>query len=117
MDVTALAAIAGLVVVAGMAKYADLRRTELLHRTLQEALRSGSPVADQLIRKMEERSDRSDLVRGLMSLALATALVCFSFLIGSDADEFRIFVGLAMFPALVGLVLIGIWKTRRDRGR
>ena len=93
-----------------------LWRTAIFHRTLREAIASGSDavapmIADGLEPKEEPRGD-SRLATILVAIALA--LVAFGAIQG-DAETFREVSGAAVFPGFIGLALFAreIWMARR----
>jgi len=93
----------------------------MLHRTLREAIQRDSAAAGQLIDRIE-RQDRSgpeargDDRNGLVLIALGVALAGYA-LIVNDPEWSRYGLGAALFPVLVGLVLVArhVWLRRANR--
>lgn len=110
--IAGIALAAALVVVA--AQIVRLRRTEALHRTIQEAIRTGSPLAPELLARLSRDGDAVPHGWGSLFLAIAAAIVGFGLLQG-DADDIRNTVSVALFPGAIGLVL-ALHDLRRRRG-
>lgn len=87
-----------------------LRRTEALHRSLQEAIRSGSPeLVDRLCRLVS--AEREAMPLGGLLVGLAAAMILFALIQGGA--NVRNLVALAMFPGVIGLVVIATGLRKR----
>ena len=94
-----------------------MRRVSMLHKTIREALNSGSPLAPALIDKLDEKpSYKHDERTGTILVALAIGLILFS-LVQGGSPAARSFIAVAMFPAVLGAALFArAWLAgRKDR--
>lgn len=110
-----VSAVAILIALAQLCRVAHLA---MLHRTLRKALDAGVPIDPaQLDRALGYRPARErgfiEMRNGLVLVAIALACAGCGALAG-DPDLFRLALGAALFPLLVGLTLIG---TSRRAGR
>jgi hypothetical protein len=89
-------------------------RSSHLHRTVRDALNSSSPLAPELVAKVDEKPTfKGDARTGLVLLAMAAALLV-SGIIQGGLDQLRGFAAVAVFPAAVGAVLYGrAWYAAR----
>lgn len=98
---------------------ARLIRGRQMHKTVREALARDSGAVPALIAKIDEAapsaSGSADERAGLVLLALAVALALYA-VIAMPADDIRQLAGLALFPGLVGAVLLGRSIVARRRG-
>ena len=90
-------------------------RSNLMHRTVREALIRDSDLTPDLLEKIEQ--DKSggfgDTRMGLVLVALAAALFVYG-LIQGDADDIRNLASIAVFPLFVGAALLGrVWYLAR----
>lgn len=90
-------------------------RAWLLHRTLRQAIERDSAQAPALIDRIEAiESGRSALGNddrnGMVLIALAIAMSGFAFIAVDDPGVVRLIVGGALFPLLVGAVLL--WRRK-----
>jgi hypothetical protein len=95
-----------------------LAKAAMLHRTIRKAISNDMEGWSALLDDMPEkpapsRDDRTGLV--LLALALATGLFG---LINGDQEHARSMAAIAMFPALVGAVLLArfVWMRRKGDG-
>lgn len=97
---------------------ARIFRTQMLQKTIREALRSDSGATAALLDKIDEQqpAGSGDARTGLVLLALGAALFCYG-LIQGDADDIRNLSGIALFPVFVSIALLGrVWFLRRSGG-
>jgi hypothetical protein len=102
--VIAISMLAGFVTFAY--QVARVLRTYSYNRTVREALTRNSPLTLELLDKMAEKKTPrfGDGRAGLVLIALAAALVCYSLIQGDP-----------VFPLFVGAVLLGrLWYLRRQ---
>ena len=111
----------GLFVLIGFVFLVRLGQAWFLHRTLREAIGRDSPIAADLVEKIDKVAMRgpptqSDDRSGLVLIALGVAMAGFS-IIADEASWARFGVGAALFPFLVGVVLLGrhLWLRRASR--
>lgn len=82
----------------------------MLHRTLRSAFAAGAVVSPELLgrllgRRTGAERDALDVRNGTMLIAVAAACVGFGWL-QQDAAALRLAAGVALFPLLVGIVLV-----------
>jgi hypothetical protein len=89
-----------------------------LQQTIRLALDKGQELSPELIDRIgEPRPDElRDLRRGLISFALAIAFAVFGHFIPDD-EAGPIFLGIAAFPAMLGIAYILMWKVTSSRNR
>ncbi len=110
---------AGLLMLGAFVFLLRLIQAWMLHRTLRDAITRDSSVAESLIDRLE-RGDRrraqmtGDDRTGLVLIAIGIALAGYAVIIGND-EWLRYLLGAALFPTLVGIVLLGrhAWLSRR----
>lgn len=87
-------------------------KTRAEQATLREAIRSGQPIDPEALRMIGEqpRDRRAGLLTGgLVTIAVALALVVFGLVVGrteGDPSVFPIMAAIAGFPGLVGIALL-----------
>jgi hypothetical protein len=74
------------------------------HRTLQEAIRAGSPIAEPLFEALRDRPRRRSQTTGLVLIGIAAAMVAAGAIRGGEAD-IREAAAAAIFPAFIGAVI------------
>jgi len=105
---------AGLVLIVN--QIGRILRAYAMQRTVRHAITANSDAVPILLDRIEEKpeSGGNDDRTGLVLIALAVALIGCGLLTQSDPDDIRSFIGIALFPALVGAVLFGrAWYMRR----
>ncbi len=112
---------AGLFFLTGFVYFLRMLQAWLLHRTLRAAIKQNSTIAEHLADKIDGRESvnedaRGDDRNGLVLIALGIALAGFSIIV-NDPQWLRYGLGAALFPALVGLALLGrhFWLRRSER--
>jgi hypothetical protein len=94
-------------------------RNKAKQETIREAIRSGK-FDEATVKSIADREegDGDTTLAGFILIAVAAALVFFAYQIGSlDEDEglVTIFLGIAAFPAFIGVVLLIAGLLRRGR--
>jgi hypothetical protein len=101
---------------------ARLVRNQSMQKTIREAISRDSGAVADLIARIDEASPAAkghgDDRIGLILIALAAALALYSVIVG-DPEDIRQMGGMALFPGLVGAVLLGreVWLKRRGAAR
>lgn len=100
-----------IVVLVGFIQAVRLIRLTMLHATLRRAIDAGVPISlDLLDRALGHRpaAERalSDMRNGSLLVVLALACASFGWL-QADPAIWRLSIGIAVFPLLVGLLLAG----------
>ena len=83
-----------------------------LQVTIRQAIDKGNELTPELLERMSEpkRNTSSDLRRGVIAIAIGIAFVLFGFLIDEE-DAIRPMMGIGMFPILVGVAYLMLWRT------
>ena len=98
-------------------QFARILRTRMLHRTIREAISRDSSAVPALLQGIEEKPAPSQDDRtALVLIALGAAIFLFGVVQG-DADDIRNMAGIALFPFLVGVVLLVRFLYIRRGGR
>ena len=74
------------------------------HRTLQEAIRAGSPIAEPLFEQLKDRPRRRSQTTGLVLLAIAASVLLAGLIRGGE-QTIRGAAAAAVFPAMIGAVI------------
>lgn len=85
-------------------------RTMMLHQTIRRGFSEGSPLAPELLDRIEaKRTGQSfaDDRIGVVLIAIGLAVFGFGIIANSDPDDIRSAVGASLFPLLVGAALLG----------
>ncbi|MEJ2087484.1 MAG: DUF6249 domain-containing protein [Gammaproteobacteria bacterium] len=90
--------------------YLRYRHRQDIQQTLRAALDKGHDLSPELIASLAANigGPHADLRRGVIAIAVGVALAGFAALVGEE-DAQGPLMGLAMFPALVGVAYIGLW--------
>jgi hypothetical protein len=104
---------AGLFMLIGFVFFLRLIQAAMLHKTLRNAIKRDSAVAETLVERIGGGGDvgtpriiaSSDDRTGMVLIALGLALVGFSLIVG-DEEWLRYGVGSGLFPILVGAALL-----------
>ena len=98
-----------IILIGSVSSYLKVRAQQ---KTLREAIRAGQPIDPALLGSLERDSGadpRSLRIGGLVTLAVAVALVLFGWQIGrvaGDDEVFGVMIAVAAFPALIGIALL-----------
>lgn len=110
------------IILTGLIQAVRLIRLTMLHRTLRRAIDAGVPISIELLDRAlgnRPRGERalSDLRNGALLVVLAFACMGFG-AVQADGAIWRLALGIALFPLLVGLLLAlwGLFTFRRHRG-
>jgi hypothetical protein len=93
-------------------------RAMMLHRTIRKGMERNSPLAPELLDKIEEQKSPGgfgDDRIGLVLIAIGLAIFGYGLTTG-EAPHIREMGGIAMFPLFVGAALFGRWFYRRRTG-
>ena len=87
------------------------RTRKELQETIRLAIEKDTALTPEFLQQLRDSLPpvRSDLRRGVLSIALAAGLVAFSVLLGEE-DATHILIGAAAFPFMIGVAYIGLWK-------
>lgn len=111
------------VFIVGIVMYFGSRNRAAVLETVRAAAQSGQQLTPETIRAlgMPRKNQGNDFRWGIILLAIAIAFAILGWSIDAANDEpeaFRIMLGVASFPGLVGLALIGMgvfMKPREDQ--
>jgi len=89
----------------------------VVHETIRLALEKGNELSPELLDQIAtpKQAKASDLRRGVVSLAIGIAFAVFGFILGEE-DAVRPMIAVGMFPAIVGIGYLILWRTG-DRGQ
>ncbi len=81
------------------------------HKTIDLALEKGAELTPDLIDRMVSppKSAEDDLRRGIVALSIGLSFALFG-LILDEAEAVRPLVAISMFPFLIGLAYLLMWK-------
>lgn len=123
VPIALFAMIAAIVVLPGYIRACSRRH---MMDTMRVAFEKGQPVPPELIDAINtdpkaaplsphEKSAR-DLRSGVITLAVALAMIVFGWAVGSQEEEaFFVFTGMAAFPGFIGLALIAFGLFGRSK--
>jgi peptidoglycan/LPS O-acetylase OafA/YrhL len=109
-----LAFVAGGVLIAAF-HFMRLRHDTEDHRTLQEAIKAGSPIAQELFGQLRDRARRRSQTTGLVLLAIAAAIVAAGLIQGGE-ENLRSGGAAAVFPGFIGAVIYARSLLKRQGG-
>jgi hypothetical protein len=108
----------GLLLLTAFVYFLRLVQAWLLHRTLRDAISRDSATAEGLLDRIAQSDSAKEHLggddrNGLVLIALGIAIAGFA-LVVNDAEWLRYGIGAALFPLLVGAVLLGrhVWLRR-----
>lgn len=105
---------AGAVLIVG--QVTRLARATMLHRTIRRAIREDVELSTTLLEGLNEKPARGGDDRlGLILIAIAVATALFGVIQG-DAEQARSMAAVALYPGLVGAVLLARDQWLRKRG-
>lgn len=86
------------------------KASEAMAGVMKEMVAKGEPLTPEVIKSMgvRQRPKHADLRTGLILIAIGIATIFMGGAIPEDEAQ-AVFGGLAMFPILVGIVLVGLW--------
>ncbi len=92
------------------------RKRAAAHETLRLMIEKGQELSPQLIKDMSLITDprRNDLRRGVILLSLAAALVLIGIMSNLQGDADGEVLLIAVFPGMIGLAFLGLWKFGYD---
>ena len=84
----------------------------VVHETIRLALEKGNELSPELIDQIAtpKQAKASDLRRGVVSLSIGIAFSVFGFILGEE-DAVRPMIAVGMFPAIVGVGYLILWRT------
>lgn len=88
-----------------------------VQKTIRLALEKGNELTPELLDRLAapKQSQSSDLRRGVIALSIGIGFALFGSIIG-EPDAVRPMIGVGMFPAIIGIGYLILWKTS-DRER
>jgi len=104
----------GASVIAGM--FFRHRTREHVQGTIRLALEKGNQLTPELLDRMAgpKQTASSDLRKGLIAVCLGIAFALFGYILGEE-DAVRPLIGTGMFPLLIGVAYLVVWRLG-DRG-
>ncbi len=83
-----------------------------LQVTIRQAIEKGNELSPELLERMSEPRQKksSDLRRGTIALAIGIGFAVFGFILDEE-DAIRPMIGIGMFPVMVGIAYLILWRT------
>ena len=83
-----------------------------VQKTIRLALEKGNELTPELLDRLAapKQSQSSDLRRGVIALSIGIGFAIFGTVIG-EPDAVRPLIGVGMFPAIIGIGYLILWKT------
>lgn len=83
-----------------------------VQKTIRLALEKGNELTPELLDRLAapKQSQSSDLRRGVIGLSIGIGFALFGTIIG-EPDAVRPMIGVGMFPAIIGIGYLILWKT------
>lgn len=93
--------------------YFKFKTRSAYQETIRLALEKGSELSPELLDQLAgpKRPKASDLRRGSVALAIGAAFALFGFILGEE-EAVRPMIAVGMFPAMMGIAYLVLWKTR-----
>ena len=103
--------IAGVLVVF-VVMYFNAKTRAGVQKTIRLALEKGNELTPELLDRLAapKKSQSSDLRRGVIALSIGVGFALFGTVIG-EPDAVRPMIGIGMFPAIIGIGYLILWKT------
>lgn len=103
--------IAGAVIIFTIMYFKYKARSDL-QVTIRQAIEKGNELTPELLERMSEPKQKtsSDLRRGMIAIAIGIAFALFGIII-DEQDAVRPLIGIGMFPTLVGIAYLVLWRT------
>jgi len=97
-------------VIVGLVSYNRRKAQVAMSEVMKSMAEKGEPLTPEVIRSMgvRQRPKHADLRLGLILIAVGIATLSLGFVIPEEEAQ-EAFTGVAMFPILVGVVLVGLW--------
>ncbi len=103
--------IAGVLVVF-VVMYFKAKNRAGVQKTIRLALEKGNELTPELLDRLAAPKQRqsSDLRRGVIALSIGIGFAVFGTIIG-EPEAVRPMIGVGMFPAIIGIGYLILWKT------
>ena len=97
--------------------YSKTKRHARSLQVIDKMVDRGEPISDEIVRALGASpvSPHRDLKIGLILIALSLAFTFFGQMIPDEDEAAQIFLGIASFPFLVGLVYCGFWLFIKEK--
>jgi len=91
--------------------YYRYRSRSEMQQTIRVALEKGDSLTPELLDRIVDpkQNGSRDLRRGMISVALGMGTAMFGFFVDED-DAVRPLIGIAMFPLMVGIAYLLMWR-------
>ncbi|WP_371396883.1 DUF6249 domain-containing protein [Fretibacter rubidus] len=97
-------------VIVGLVVFNRRKAQEAMSEVIKEIVSKGEPLTPEIVQSLgvRQKPKHADLRTGLILIAIGIATIFLGGAIPEDEAQ-TVFGGLAMFPILVGAVLVGLW--------
>ncbi len=96
----------------------NFKKRLTIHETIRHAIDGGQQVSMELVEKMSLVVDpvRADLRRGVLFIAFGIAILVLGLILTSQEGEpAGPIIGVALFPVILGVAYLGLWKFAHKR--
>jgi len=92
--------------------YFKYKTRSAVQETIRLALEKGTELSAELLEQISEpkKFASTDLRRGLISIAIGIGFALFGSILGEE-DAVRPMIAIGMFPTLVGIAYLILWRT------
>ena len=107
-----IAVFAAIVMVVFIVLYFKFKTRTAVQKTIRLALEKGSELTPELLDQIAtpKQARASDLRRGMVSLAIGIGFALFGYILGEE-DAVRPMIAIGMFPTIVGIAYLILWRT------
>ncbi len=100
------------VLIVAVIMYFKYKTRSAVQETIRLAMEKGTELSGELIEQISEpkKSTATDLRRGLISIAIGVGFALFGAILGEE-DAARPMLAIGMFPTLVGIAYLILWRT------
>lgn len=114
MEIVIVAFVIAGAILLGVGQLIRLASLKSLHKTITAAIQANSPLAPELIARLNRRSRIDEGLVGVVLIALALAILCLGVL-RHVPNDMPMMLAVALFPALIGAALLGWRRFTQDK--
>jgi hypothetical protein len=104
--------------VLGLWFYFRYRARREVQETVRAAIERGQELTPEFLERLGEPGDarQSDLRRGVIAAGIGAGFIAFALILGEE-DAVRPLMAIGMFPVMIGLAYLGLWRFVDRDGR
>jgi Domain of unknown function (DUF6249) len=113
-----LGAFAMVVGIVWLVSYFNGKRRQVEHETIRHAINQGQALSPDMLASITRQINPAikDLRRGVLLLTISVAIGFFSYMMWLEEGEALYpMLGIASFPALLGVAYLGLWVAGRGK--